>query len=176
MKTKTISLVLVCAFLLVACGGAAPSWQDFSSDKGKFTVTMPATPKESSQSVDTAAGKIDLYLYTAQVGTSAYLVSFSDYPADMMSQADPAKVLDGAMNGAVTNISGTILSSQDITLSGNPGKDFSAEGKIKNPGDGSVRGRIYLVKNRLYQIIVVGMKDQIPTADADKYLQSFKLK
>ena len=176
MKTKISSLMLVCSILLAACGAASPSWQDFSSDAGKFTVSMPATPKETSQSVDTAAGKIDLHLFTAQVGTSAYLVSYSDYPADMMSQADPAKVLDGAMNGAVTNVSGTILSSQDVTLDGNPGKDFTADGKITKPGDGSVRGRIYLVKNRLYQIIIVGLKDQIPAADADKYMQSFKLK
>ncbi len=173
MKTNTISLALVISFLLAACG-ATPSWQTFTSDKGKFTVEMPATPKESTQSVDTALGKIELTLYTAQVGTSAYLATFSDYP-DVMSKADPAKVLDGAMNGAVTNVSGKILSSSDITINGNPGKEFSAEGKITNPGDGSVRGRIYLVKTRLYQLIVVGLKDQIPTADADRYLQSFKL-
>lgn len=178
MKTKTM-LLLVCALLLAACGGAtggsSSAWKDFASDKGNFRISVPDTPKESSQSVDTAAGKINLTIYTAQVGSSAYLVSYSDYPEDMMSAADPLKVLDGAMNGAITNFGGKLLTSSDITLNDNPGKEFSADGKVVNAGDGNLRGRIYLVKNRLYQIIVVGPKDKTVEADVVKYLQSFKL-
>ena len=175
MKTRNI-VMIVCVLLLAACSGTSPEWKDFASEKGKFSIGMPATPKESSQSVDTAAGKIDLTMFTAQLGSAAYLVSYSDYPEEMMNSADPLKVLDGALDGSVTNFSGKVLSSTDITLDGNPGKEFNAEGKVTNPGDGSLRGRIYLVKNRLYQIIVVGLKDKTPATDIDKYLQSFKLK
>ncbi len=174
MKTKQIVLV-VCVILLAACSGSGPEWKDFASAKGAFAITMPGTPKESSQSVDTAAGAINLTMFTTQVSSAAYLVSYSDYPEDMMSSADPLKVLEGAQNGSITNFDGKLLSSKDITLDDNPGKEFTAEGKVTNPGDGSLSGRIYLVKNRLYQIIVIGLKDKTPAADIDKYLKSFKL-
>ena len=175
MKIRTISLLTIAVVVLAACGGAATDWKDFSSAKGNFTITMPSVPKESSQSVDTAAGKVDLTMFTSQVGTSAYLVSFSDYPEEVMNTADPLKVLDGAMNGSVTNFGGTVLTSKDITIDNNPGKEFTADGKVSAPGDGSLSGRIYLVKNRLYQVIVVGLKDKTVVSDIDKYLQSFKL-
>lgn len=173
MKIRGVFLV-ACAVLLLACG-ATTDWKDFSSDKGLFTISMPSTPKQSTQSVDTAAGKVDITMFTAQIGAAAYLVSYSDYPEEVMAQADPLKVLDGAMNGSVTNFSGTVIESKDISINDNPGKEFTANGKVNNPGDGSLRGRIYLVKNRLYQVIVIGLKDKMATADINKYLQSFKL-
>ncbi|HEY3291363.1 MAG TPA: hypothetical protein VGK87_14635 [Anaerolineae bacterium] len=189
MKIRGV-LIVVCAVLLAACGAGSPStsgstsatsssnndgWTNFSSDKGQFTVRMPSEPKQSTQSVDTAAGKIDVALFTAVAGNTAYVASYSDYPEAVMAGADPLKVLEGAMNGAVTNIGGTLIDSKDVSLNDVPGKEFSANGKIANQGEGSMRGRLYLVKNRLYQLIVVGLKDQLPTADVDKYLQSFKL-
>ncbi len=174
MKTKSLLLVVL-ALVLAACGGTGSDWKEFSSDKGNFTVSMPSTPKESTQAVDTVAGSINLTMYSVEVSDSAFLVSYADYPQDMMSTADPLKVLDGAMNGQITNFGGTVLSSSDVSLSDNPGREFSASGKVTTAGDGSLRGRIYLVKNRLYQIIVVGLKDKVKTEDVDKFLKSFKL-
>ena len=69
--------MVVCVMLLAACSGSG-EWKDFASAKGAFAITMPGTPKESSQSVDTAAGAINLTMFTTQVSSAAYLVSYSD--------------------------------------------------------------------------------------------------
>ena len=37
-----------------------------------------------------------------------------------------------------------------------------------------MRGRLYLVDNRLYQLIVFGNKETIPASDINQFMGSFK--
>ena len=64
-----------------------------------------------------------------------------------------------------------LTSEEKVSLDGNPGRSFSADAGA----NGRLKARIYLVKNRLYQVFVGGSQDKVSDADAQKFLDSFKL-
>lgn len=155
-------------------GGAAQTasaWQEFSHAAGKFTVLMPAAPKEQQQAVQTVAGPIAMHMffYEFKGGQSMYGVIYSDYPASV-ANADPQKVLDGGRDGAVAEMKGRLLQEQNITIQGHPGRELH----IEIP-QGMVKARIYLVGVRLYQILSVSTKEMISPEDTEKFFSSFRL-
>ncbi len=177
MKNKLLVLLLVVASLLSACGGGPAEWKSFSSDTGGFSVSVPGTFKESTQSVSTALGSIDMHIFMLDQGNVAYMVSYADYPEEFVKQADANVILDGARDGSLKNVSATLDTKQDITLDGSPGREFT--GTVPDsqsmPGGGSVKSRIYLAKSRLYQLLVMTAKGKEAAADPDQFMASFKL-
>ena len=75
------------------------------------------------------------------------------------------KRIDGRLDGNAT----------DIRLDGKwSGMEFAARGKLEGR-DAWMRGRLYLVDNRLYQLIVFGNRGTIPVADINRFMGSFKV-
>lgn len=172
---KTVRFTWILAMIVlvsIACKASAP--EEFSDQNGKFSVMTPVSLKETVQAVDTAVGSVDIHLFIGEKGNSAYMVGYSDYPAEIIEQSDPAAMLDGARDGAVSNISGTLISETAITLDGNPGRELVITAKVDD-SDADVKARIYMVGNRLYQVLVIGVKGEVTPEDADAFLQSFKL-
>lgn len=143
-------------------------WIRYSSATGRFNILMPVQPKVQEQPVDTAAGQLINYVFMAQSGSAAFAISYADYP---QNDADPQGVLDDVRQGAITGIKGTLISGKNITHKGYPGREFQAstQGALYT-------SRIYLVKNRLYQMVVVAPAAQASAADINRFLTSFDLK
>lgn len=143
-------------------------WFRHNSTDGRFSVLMPVAPQVSSKPVDTAAGQLINHVALAQTASSAYAVSYADYPEN---SADPQEVLDSVRSGAINGIKGTLISGKNITHKGYPGREFQAstEGALYT-------SRIYLVNNRLYQMVVVVPATLAKPADISKFLTSFDLK
>ena len=170
MKTLLVHLCLA-ATLLLAADDATTKPADFAPKDGRFTVQMPGEPKEQTSKVNTPIGPIDVHLFiSAPDPKSAYMVGYSDYPEEVVKKSDSDKILDGARDGAVRNVKGTLESEKKITMDGHPGRDYviSTEGFRG-------RERIYLVNARLYQVMLLGSKEFVTGKDADKFLDSFKL-
>ncbi len=176
MKTKTLLLLLV-AVVLSACKSGPVEWQTFSSSAGGFSVSIPGTFQESTQSVSTQLGAIDLHIFMLGQANSAYMLSYADYPENFVKQSDVNTMLDGARDGALKNVNATLGGTKAISLDGSPGREFTASVPDSKsvPGGGSVQARIYLVKSRLYQLLVLTAKGNETEVDADKFLASFKL-
>jgi hypothetical protein len=147
---------------------ATGGWISYSSPTGRFSILMPAQPKVQEQPVDTAAGQLINHVFLAQSGTAAFAISYADYP---QNDADPQQVLDEVRQGAITGIKGTLISGKNITHKGFHGREFQAstQGALYT-------SRIFLVNNRLYQMVVVAPAGQLSAADINKFLTSFDLK
>jgi hypothetical protein len=102
-----------------------------------------------------------------------YQVGYNDYPESIIQPGIEGQLLDGAMNGGVQALKGTVLSEKNLTLDGFPGKE--AKVKVSSPTSGEFTVRIFLVENRLYQIMVGGTTGKIDQAGATRFLDSFKL-
>lgn len=161
--------------LVIFTTSCARKPQEFRSEAGRFSIMIPATPEESTQTMNTQAGKIDLHMFTAEKGDVGYIVGYSDYPEDVVKQSDPENMLDGSRNGAVSNVNGKLVLESKVSLDGNPGREIVIDAKTGAGQDATVKARIYLVGSRLYQVMVIGPKGQISSADMDEFLQSFKL-
>ncbi|MBP7688077.1 MAG: hypothetical protein KA765_09220 [Thermoflexales bacterium] len=180
--TGLISIIAIVAFLMSATlftqtlrSLAVSQPQAFTSKSGGFSVMTPATLKESTQSADTAIGQIDMHTFLAEVGNRAYIVVYADYPAEIMQQSDPEQILDGGRDGAADNLKGQILSENTLTLDNHPGREFVINATAQDNLEMTVQARLYLVKNRLYQIMLAAPQSEFKSSDADAFLKSFKL-
>ncbi len=168
----SISLLLACC--LPACT-AAPKFQEFKSEAGRFAVMAPLTLQEEAQELETQAGKIHLHVFSGQRDDIGYFVSYCDYPPEIVQRGDPEKMLDGSRDGAVSNANGKLLSETKITLEGHPGRELVMEARDESGRGGTIKGRLFMVKNRLYQVMVVAPRGQAGGQATDTFLQSFKL-
>lgn len=169
MKSRLLTL-LVLVLLLTACQPA--DWKEFSSKEGAFSVLMPGTPTEQTQKADTQAGTIEVHMFIFEQNGAAYMVGYNDYPEAIVQQADPSKMLDGARDGMVSNTQGKLLGEQVISLDKYPGREIQIE---TSDGKLTMKNRVYLVNNRLYQVGVVTPKEESNSANITKFLASFKL-
>jgi len=148
-------------------------WETFTSKDGGYTVAAPGKLKTSSQQVKTAVGNIKMNMALLSKKNTAYLAIHADYPAVTL-KADPQKILDGARNGAIKQMGASATGYKKITINGFPGQEFSGTTKLENV-PAFVTARIYLVRQRLYQQIVVGPEDEKSTKDIDLFFKSFKI-
>ena len=169
-------------FFLLVCITFAVQAQDWSTHKNielAFTADFPGVPLKTTQDVPTAIGDITMHMLSVDTSTNLdasnalYAVAYSAYPEenfkDSTDESDNA-TLNGAVNGAVTNVNGKLLVNNDINLNGFPGK----EGKIELNG-AFIHLRVYLVENVLYFCQVICFAEKDDNTDINKFLDSFEL-
>jgi hypothetical protein len=173
-KTVIFASALLLAIGLLACSGA-PKFSEFKSEAGKFTVMAPAVLLEETQTLETQAGKIDLHVFSTQSDDIGYFVSYCDYPQEIVQRGNPETMLDGSRDGALSNAKGTLVSETKITLEGHPGRELLMEAKDESGRSATIKGRLFMVKNRLYQVMVVAPKARESGDVMDRFIKSFKL-
>jgi hypothetical protein len=153
-------------------GATQDDWKVFTPKDGGFTVKMPSTPTETKKKV---TGQLDAIIAVAEGRNDSYfVVSYCDIPAADLKKGTEQKRLDQACKGAKDSSGGDKLRSEKpITIDGHPGREIFIE---KN-GEVIARMRIYLVSNRLYQVMVLGNGRVFSAKDNDvgSFLDSFRL-
>ncbi len=163
-----IMFLLFGAMFVTGCGQA--EFKEFTSQEGKFKVQMPGTPKKQEQ--ETFGAK--LVTYSVEQRNGAYAANFADMPIPAGESAEKLEDrLDGAQAGALGNIKAKLIDSKKVTLENKyPGREFNGE---LPDNKGMIRARVFLVNTRMYQIIVIGTKSFVNSADASKFLNSLTL-
>ncbi|MDX2241426.1 MAG: PsbP-related protein [Leptolyngbyaceae cyanobacterium bins.302] len=157
-----------------APGQTAGQWVAFKSDQGGFSISMPTQPTERVQTLKTAAGDINTYLFstTLNSGTVNYTVSYIDLPKGVESM--PENLLLEAIAGGITGDERVkVLSERTIKLDSYNGREIKVESQNKS----IVQHRAYLVKQRIYQLAVEvpATSESKLAADVERFLNSFKL-
>ncbi len=171
----TTAILLALALTSQSGGPRKAPTKVFVSKEGGFSAAMPGTPKLQNQTVQTPIGPLEIHLYVLEGSDLAYFVTYNDYAADFVAKADPKALLTNGQNGAITTVKGKLIVEEEIELDGHPGRAFTfalPEGDIP---DGMGKARHFLVRNRHYQVMVVGTKAKIEDKATDKFLKSFKL-
>jgi hypothetical protein len=176
MKKTILSSLL--AFSILQLAVAAPAVKEFTSKEGGFSVMTPVAMEEASQDVDTQIGKIRIVMYGGELDGAAFQVGFNDYPKGFVTPDNTTQLLDGAREGMVNNIGGTLVSEQKVFLKGYAGREIVATVVLdETTGEAIVKARIYMVGSRLYQIVVVSPAGEgaVSAESIDAFLKSFKL-
>ncbi len=173
MKRTAIAVMILFASLQLAVAAPAQG-KEFSSKEGGFSVMTPVALEEASQEIDTAIGKIKIVMYGGQIGDASFQIGYNDYPKGFVTADNTAALLDGAVQGMVSNIGATLVSQKGVTLKGYPGKELVATLKIEDM-DAQVKARIFIVGSRLYQVVVVAASGAVTPETVDAFLQSLKL-
>ncbi len=163
------------AILRISPSAIAQSvWRSFQDPAGKFTVLMPGQPQQRRQQQQTRLGTLEIYTFAVeQPGLSAHLVTYTDFPPRFIQSADPNDLLDNGRDEVIRRVQGQLLSEERITLGGSPGREL----KLRAPGELIIHSRIYLVNQRLYQLIVVTPESKAPNLSGSirGFFQSFRL-
>jgi hypothetical protein len=173
----TVCWSLTLPLLLGAVQDDLPAgWKVFASKDGGFTVHMPNAPKDpKKQVVKTSTGELNVTLVIAEGRHDSYfVVSYGDFPRAKLKQGEEEKRLDQACNGAAESLRGEIRHEEPIKLEGrHPGRAFV----IRKDGAVIAKMRIYLVENRLYQVMVLGKGPIFSSKEKDAgiFLDSFRL-
>jgi hypothetical protein len=148
-------------------------WKEFASKEGRFKVLMPGTPKKDKAETESDFGKGVLHMNTAQAGKTIYGANYCDFPAKIR-KVPLKQVLDSSRDGAVANLEGKLVSEKDVRLGKQrvPGREIQID---VAGGKRLFRARVYLVEQRLYQVVVFGTKEAATSKETDKFLDSFKL-
>ena len=170
MKWSFASLVVIFCFN-AASADDVPEWKEFTSKDGRFKVLMLGTPKQYKLDTESDFGKGVLHMNTVMVGKTMYGANFCDFPAEI-KKAPLKQVLDSSRDGTVANLEGKLASERDIKLGAYAGREIQIE---VAGGKQLFRVRVYLVDQRLHQVVVFGTKEAATGKDADKFLDSFKL-
>ena len=148
--------VLVTVAALSGCGSSsakAPTSFPYSSVDGRFSVVFPAKPDAGVREATDNGAKRRVSSALAKKGSDDFGVTWSDFPADFLA-AGTAAVLERVRDKVVGDVKATLVSSEETTLGGHPGlivKAKVASGATK----GDYRARFYLVKNRIYEVLVI---------------------
>jgi hypothetical protein len=169
-----LSLALVALSSISSIGGTARAdeWKEYSSPEGRFTVDLPGAPKQSKEKRQTKFGSVDAQLVIYSGGKDIfYGIAYLDYPESVVKAHRADELLDGASDSAVKGVKGGRVEGQEkISLGGNPGRQVI----IDAPGNLTLTVRMYMVKNRLYQVISSVGKGKEKEADPKRFLDSFK--
>ena len=174
MKSKLVCAALVLGLVGTAATAAESSWRKVAPAGGKFQVLMPSEPLHQKQTERTPFGTMDVNLYMGMDldKNIAYLVGTCDLPPAVRDQAKPSEqALDTMVQGAVIGAKGKLLGQKKITLAGHSGREFEAS--VLN-GAGTLKGRAFLVKGRIYLVMVLSPKGREDAANSARFFDSFK--
>ena len=169
---RCIALV-VAALLLAAC--TRSEWQELSISEGGFSVLMRGQARYARQQLETPAGRTYAHLYSSDRPDAFFAVGYSDYPLAHVMGSKPEEILSGVRDTWVKRMDGRLSLSSPTRLAGRyPGIEFAADGKVKG-AETFLQGRLYLVDQRLYQVIALGRKGEISQGVLNRYVASFRL-
>ena len=185
------SLLIVCAVAVSSAisGYAQPaqrpaaveadlnSWQEFSSETGRFRIMFPGAPAESDNSAGELAGRKFVLKTTAY-----YLVGYHDFPENVAAALERhpelRKQLFDKSRDDLLATKAKLIEDADISVDGNPGRSI----KFELETGVTLWEQSILVGNRVYQLLVTAPNES-PAAGrsefnemrAKKFLSSFKL-
>lgn len=167
-----LSVLGLSATALVACGEKASEKKIATLNGEGFTVNMPGSPERTVQTVQTAAGPVKITAYITEGGEEGFAMSVARIPATVKGD------LDGAIQGAASNVKGTPKDTVKTTYQGFPARDTRIiEAQDENGKKGTVFARVILAKGKLFQLqfIQEGADVKDPPAAYPTFLASLKI-
>jgi hypothetical protein len=144
-------------------------WVRFMSDNGRFSVLMPETPEEKTETTPSEHGPYTTHLFIVRDTQNVYLIGWVDY--DPSFNFNKQSELDANRDNFVKGVKATLTSSRSLTLDGFQALEFSAE-----TADRIFRSRVYMVGRRPYQIVIGVPKENEDPVLVNRFFNSFKVK
>ncbi len=183
-------LLLLLATLIAACSPKL-DWREVRSTADAYAVSLPGKPQIVTRDVEVplagGAHKLPVTMTSAGVGATMFAVGAAQLPPavandDAAVRAAMAFFRDGLLrNIGVTN---PVTETAPAALAARTVKQrastaFEARGQLGRPGEkpspARLAARIYVVDDRLYQIVAMGSAADLPDNEIETFFMSFHL-
>ena len=150
---------------------SSAGWETISGDG--FSVSMPGKASKNEESIPSAAGPLQIHMYTLSQGFESFITGYTEYPDMVFESAEPETLLDGAQQGAISNVKGEVTSQRPIMVAGNPGREIVGTSPGQNIG---FTARVILAKPRMYMLVYTQYdKSKAISAEGQRFLDSFQI-
>ena len=160
MRTLSRSVAFLALFSVFGCGKL--EFKNFTSPEGKFSVEMPGTPKLDVRNEN----GIKLNNYVVDLGNRAFLATSADLPPGPYSY-------EAGLNGIMARMECSLISKGPWKVGNSEGLAY--ELSVNKPAKGHATGRLLVVNNRIYQLMVLGVNAREDNPDVIKFIGSFKI-
>lgn len=170
--SRRIALALILLLGLSACGQRNVEWTAITPSDGSFEVEIPGKPRHTASSLATPVGPAPVEMWVHQDADRVYMVGYTEYPAKARAAVEEQELLESARDGAVARTRGKLLLDEPHTVGDVTGRriEVDAEG-----GRVRVRGDLFVVGRRLYQVFATTEPPEIGSAEVARFLDSFVL-
>jgi len=153
------------------------TWKKYKYEDLAMVAYFPEEPSRTMQQVDSELGVLDMHMVMLQPSFSddnaLYGMIRSDYPESFFADADAElydSVLEGSVEGAVTNVNGDLVSDENITFNGYPGRNI----KIKIEG-AYIYMRAILINHIMFINQVICETPNDGNDSIERFLESFEI-
>ncbi len=160
----TAFLAVLAAAFLSGCS-LDLDWREVRAEEGAYVALFPAKPRAEARTLGGAHAGVVMQQSSAKVRETLFAIGFADFP-----KLDSI-VATGLRDALVRNINGTVTAERDLDASGT--RETTAEGLIGG-APARLRMREYRRGPRLYQVIVLGKRDDVSPDDIDTFFTAFK--
>lgn len=159
------------ALLLPALAAAeSKEWTKVAPDKAGFRVLMPGEPKFSTNPPNAKDDPKATRRYTwANSPAYFFIASYQDLPGRPTPKSLEAKELEKVRDADVKGLKGELAKDAEHKQAGLVGREFT----VRHPNF-DYRARVFLKYDRLFKVYVIGTPDEVASAEATKFLDSFE--
>ena len=186
---RTVAWLLAVAAVL----GCSPKfdWREVRSAADSYSVSLPGKPQIVTRDLElpstTGTQKVSMTMTSTGVGPTMFAVGVAHLPAGLPQDAAAvAATMSFFRDGLLRNIG---VRSAERETTPPPGRiapaalrgstSFEAHGQLGRPGEtpepARLAARIYVVDDRLYQIVAMGRTADLPDNEIETFFTSFQL-
>jgi hypothetical protein len=187
--TRTVAGSLAVAALL----GCAPKfdWREVRSAADAYAVSLPGKPQIVTRDLELPLGtgtqKVSMTMTSTGVGPTMFAVGVAHLPAGVPQDAAAVQnTMSFFRDGLLRNIGVRSVESETTPPAGRiapaalrASTSFEAHGQLGRPGEkpepARLAVRIYVVDDRLYQIVAMGRTADLPDNEIETFFTSFQL-
>ena len=179
MKNRwTFTTLIAVALFVAACGGdaatPAPTAVLITSPFGGFRISSPVALTETSKTVETNIGTLEITTLQGKSGGLDYSIVYADYPAKYAA-VEAATFLAAVRDEQVTTLGGALVSEGNLTLAGIVGREIQISVELEDGTKAIHRSRLYWVPTRLYMVAVLAPEERVNEVAVVDFLDSFQL-
>ncbi len=136
-------------------------WATLKPQGAGAAIEFPGSPKRGTQTVN----GVEHTSYELSAAGLTYVFGSFDLPAGTVL------AFDAAINAYATARKGTVQSERTVSIDDHAGKEFT----VKMADGSASRMRLLAINRRWYQLVVEGNATAVAGANADRFMESFKL-
>jgi hypothetical protein len=185
-KSTRRRFIAACFAVGVVAGGVACNprfnWREFRSPYG-FVVVLPGRPQTVRREVTLQDAKVQMSMTSTGIGATLFAVGAAELPGLSADLSAQQRTVAHVRDALVRNVNGSITKNSVATLSvpaGDTRKVLTAEAIEATGRDSSGRAvqlaaRLFIVDDRLYQVVALAAEGEIPPDVLDTFFTSFRL-